>query len=398
MIEKWLSVLLVLFCLTPDLSGSLEAQTREDILVQATLFRGPYVENNQLTSRYSLPVTVLVNHLQITGNQLNISGSINRTPFQFSGDIKGDKIIEAADITNHFHLLSIYVVNREVELYVKAENNDYIRIRLTSDQSRSPLYYNRYWYNQFIHTKAKNVTSSQIVTKSYNTHYDEVYERTFSIFGDQWTERLTLTHYYNWPSSTDGNGRYWFVTAEVTENKTTIDYYDPEKKDMTVEGSSLGVAGAQVAFGTDSGEYMKHAVADFSGTRYSGGSSIKLEYGLSIPHSPIGVKFDWPEAKYIDDGYDHRFSFNYKGEKKTQGYVLNWDPYKYHLKKTGDFFEVASWIMTDESYAEEDRKRLKTEWKYEIVSDGLNRGTPVPSYNESGGFSNTLYYDLIFND
>ncbi|MBO8155481.1 MAG: hypothetical protein H0Z32_03375 [Bacillaceae bacterium] len=394
MVQKWLSVLF--FSVVLSVGMITETAAKTDFSEEATLFKDSFVEQNRLTAKQAIPVISRIKHVQLKNNQLKIVGTVDRKPFSISGNIKGEKITRATDSSGNFTPLSIYVFNNEIELYLEKNKRQIIRIRFKNTLNTNQLFFNRYWYNDYINVLPENVSSYQVRTQAYNTSYDEVYERSFYIYGDKWTETLTVTHYYNWPSSTDGNGSYWFVTAELTNNQTTIDYYDPNKSTITVNGSSLEVAGAKAAFGTDEGEYMKHAVVDFTGTKYTSGPIVTLEYGLSLPNSPAGIKFNWPESKHINDGDDNRFSFTYDGDEKVQGYVVKWDPYEYHLEDVGDFFEVASWIMTDETYAEEGRKRLKTEWQYEIVSDGVNHGTAAPVYNEIGGFRNTLYYDLKF--
>lgn len=398
MVRKFGSLLLVAILILTVSSTSFAFEGK-GISAEATLYENSYVDGDTLKAEESSSFNVDVNNLLIMDGIIKINGKIGENKdFNIVGQTNGNNIEYIEEQSHNFEVKNITVLEDIVVMYL-GEENDTIRVKINYENKGVNLFYNKYWYTEFlepqIETHDSNITLNSIITpNAYNTNYSIPYTRSFNVYGDLYTEEITLGFYYNWPEvvQSTSTGDDFTSKLQINDNKT---YYTPygSSKTYTLSGSSLEVAGATIRHATDAGQYVKNIHTSHVGTLYSGGGT-SLGYSLGIPNLPVSINYSPPESVTITNGQNGYYSFNYPGNNKSQQYNISWEPSRYHLISKNDFFEAISRVQTDSTYKKTGRLRLSVEWSFTLVSSGINQGQGTPPYNKTDTFSNTLYYEL----
>lgn len=217
----------------------LAGEQSSEKLAEGFLHENIYTENNELKAERTTEVNVDIKNLKITKD-----------------DIKDGSIDGVEEKSKKFEVLSINVLDDFILMYLSENSNAY-KIKIYHNNTGEDLFYNRYWYLEFIDPEIKEKEVEVFTPFAYNTNYMRKYERTYNIWSDYYTEELNLLINFNWPEVTRATsaGDIFTSKIQIMSKFTHVTEYSGRK--YTLSGSSLKVAGATVRHGTDQGQYVK---------------------------------------------------------------------------------------------------------------------------------------------
>lgn len=361
----------------------------------AILHENYTISKNTLSAESSKKVDLKINSFMINKGGLSISGELMEYGnFDITSKIIVDKLEDPATTLLGFDVLSIEKFDDTIRfILINEVDKDMIYIDAIGLASDDLLYeYNKLWFKSVLKPEVENKES--VSTKNYNTSHDEDTIHSYNIYGDIFTETITIGYYYNWPSTTNGNAEDFSVTMDIKDKKTKREFLNGES--TTYSGNSLYVVGASLHTGCDEGEYVESVKLWHVGTRVGSGLEVSLQFWLGIPNVPFGISTSYNGSEIISQSSNMYYSFHQEnsGSEKATIVNLNWNAYKYHLVDENDYFKAVFAVTTDSPYKVPGSKRFKTKWSYHVVSSGSNGGIGVPSFSDSESFTNSLYYTL----
>ncbi len=286
-------------------------------------------------------------------------------------------------------IINLSVVDKNLEIIIKSDNSMYVvrKINLASNVNRD-YYYNRYWYNDFIQGKYEK--QPKLYRGSYTTSYNIPFSRSFSIYGDQYTEKITLRVSYNWPYDVYQPADFNTV-LEIKEKSTTINYMNGGSR--TTSDCSLQAVGGKAHFAADAGEYFESMKQQFI-AKQIGRTKVIFGIWLGIPKTPFGLTTVYEQSGISAStlGEQSFRSQNAQGNNKCKNASAYFDPYSIHMTTPGHYLKATARVQNDSPSNLTGNKYLKIRWDYTIISSGNNNGTSVPTFSHSGNYTNTLYY------
>jgi hypothetical protein len=351
-----------------------------------------YVEGDALKSRDATTVYANLNKLDVTGNYFSTNIIIDNKMYNLSYSIFNGNLIVKDNKIGKYDILSVYLDNEVFEMILKEKRN----IIVITDYSHGAMLnhsinYNQDWYNDYITAEMNNFEITPLLRgNSSITNYDKITSRSFNIFGDVWTEQITVNIHNDWPSQVSQPADF-NTSLTLKSNKTTI---TKSYGSSTVRsGSSLKVVGATAHFATDSGQYFESIQQRFSAKKI-GTTKVNIGFWLGIPKTPFGITTTYEEAGVIsaqDSGYQSFHMYN-TGQERCVNSRAKFDSYSIHLISEGQYYKAIPRVQT---YSGSGQKGLKVKWEWTISTSGNNSGTATPSYfSEDKSFNNTLYYTV----
>lgn len=389
--KKSICVILLIITVLSQQSIIIKAENNTNVL--AIKHTNYYGIGNSLKAQKSEDVNAEINFLDLNENKIQIVGCVDNKQFELIGNIKDDSIVSINDSKNNFKVVSVYCFLDEIKMILSDEEDMYV-INISNEFGiRDNLLYNPSWFTELLNAKCLEMKDkSEFLLNSGDNAigHEKTYNRTFDIWGDIYTEYIVLNFYSFWPRE-KSSAQDFKTSLNVKRKYTIMDQSIGSTQEW--ENSSLEVAGADVNYAADKGEFFESVQTYYEGDTY-GSSKTTLGFWLAIPKTPFGITTEYQDYEVLSGSSQGYMSFNNKnsGSEKMVKHGVMWDSFDIHLVDVDDYFEAIIKVATQNTTGT--RKGLKFKWCYIICSSGNNSGIGTPPYNKYSSFSNTLYYDV----
>lgn len=394
--KKLLSLLLALaICFSTIPSTVFAAEVNE---VTITIHENYSSEGNRLTASQSTTFCDNSATISVLSDELSVSGNAGNTPYFVTVSKIGESV-NASESTGNFTFVSFTAFDNFSRIVLTdnhVTNMVYIDISNTS-KSLSALNYNPNWYASFFETV--NVTNEVGIVPYGTGNNTQVYKAEYDVYGDTYTEKLSVGHSYQCPASiTKGNSGDFRTSVNIEDRSTTIKFKNGQTQ--TLDTTNLYIRGCNIKVATAKGSYVSKLFYQHDALNckdHTTSVAVKAGFSLSIPGTPLSINASITVTRtYGSNGEQGTIYYieDNKGSQKLMVADVTFNSL-YHIsredpstkKPNGDAF-IADWtVSTDSATATTGRHALTVRYSYILESTG----TPT-IISEDKTFNQTIYY------